>query len=189
MASHAAQWEQRRVMIVLAGLVDEAWSVMEPNLAELSDEEYFWEPAPGCWGIRRRADVRSPDCWGRGEWVAETSLDGTAAPTMTTIGWRLMHAYDCTNDYVSKSFGQGALDWNDIDVPGNATAAVDLMTAAIGALRTHLSSESDDVLVDPADDALERPRWLLLDKAVLEAIHHCAEIGVLRQMFLQRASR
>lgn len=170
-------------MMVVAGLVDEAWSVIEPNLLGLTDEEYFWEPAPGCWGVRLRNDVRSPDSWGGGRWAVETSLDGRVAPTMTTIGWRLMHAYDCTNDFTSRAFGDGGLDWNSITVPGTAAGAVGLMTDAVTGLRTRLASATDDVLVGSLDDDFHKPRWLLLDKALLEAIHHCAEIGVLRNVF------
>ncbi len=175
-------------MVVLAGLLEEAWSVMGPNLADLTDQEYFWEPVPGCWGVRRREDVRSPDCWGCGEWAVETSVDGTTAPTMTTIGWRLMHAYDCTNDFTSRAFGHGPLDWNAIEVPGTAAEAVALMSGAVSRLETHLSSATDDVLLGPHDPVRRTSRWVLLDKAFVEAIHHCAEIGVLRDLFRETAS-
>lgn len=26
----------------------------------MTDEEYFWEPVPGCWSIRRRTDGPGP---------------------------------------------------------------------------------------------------------------------------------
>jgi len=183
MERHDADWAQRRVMVLVAGLVDEAWMTMEPNLDGLSDAEYHWEPAPGCWGVRRRGEIQAPDCWGRGDWAVETCLDGRVSPTMTTIGWRLMHAYDCTNDFTSRAFGHGGVDWNDIVVPGTASAAVELMTAAVARLRDLLDTSTDDVLlgVGGVDDA--RARWLLLDKALLESIHHCAEIGVLRALY------
>ena len=176
-------WDDRRVMLVVAGLVGEAWSVIEPNLAGLTDAEYFWEPMPGCWGVRRRGDIRSSGCWGRGEWAVETSLDGSTAPSTTTIGWRLMHAYDCTNDFTSRAFGEGGRDWNTIEVPGTASGAVELMTDAVRGLQNRLASATDDVLVAAVDDDFHKPRWLLLDKALLEAIHHCAEVGVLRSVF------
>ena len=180
---HDHDWDRRRVMVVLGGLVEEARTVIEPNLAGLTDEEYFWEPVPGSWGVRRRADIRSPDCWGLGEWVVETSFDGAAPPPMTTIGWRLLHAYDCTNDYRSRALGRGPLDWNAIEVPGTAAAAVTLMRDALRQLEIDLSTADDEVLLGASEDDLGRPRWRLLDKALLEAIHHCAEIGALRHWF------
>ena len=171
------------VLAVLAGLLDEARPLIDANLAGLTDDEYFWEPAAGCWGVRRRADVRSPDCWGRGDWVVETDLTGHGAPpTTTTIGWRLMHAYDCTNDFTSRAFGRGPRDWNDIDVAGDAASAVALMTGALDQLRRDLDGPEDAALLEAIDPSFRKPGWRLLDKALLEAIAHCSEVGVLRTL-------
>lgn len=41
----------------------------EVRLAGLGDEEYLWEPVPGCWSIRRRGEARTPRAYGPGEWV------------------------------------------------------------------------------------------------------------------------
>lgn len=176
------EWISRRVMVTAGNLADRAWAVVEPNLQGLTDDEYFWEPLPGMWGVRRRAEVRSPDCWGQGEWAVEHCFDGSMqAPT--TIGWRLMHAYDCTNDFTSRIFGRGGISWNDIEVPGIAAAAVDLMAAAMQRLRGDLASHDDDILLGTGDADDARPRWRILGTALIEAIHHCAEIGVLRTWY------
>lgn len=63
-----------------------------------------------------------------------------------------------------------------------------MMTDAVEALRRDLRSHDDHVLLGPSDDTWERPRWLLLDKALLEWIHHCAEVGVLRTLHRSAAS-
>jgi hypothetical protein len=53
-----------------------------PRLRGLTDEEYFWEPVPGCWSIRRNAD----DTWTMDrEWPTPTPRP------VTTIAWRLAH--------------------------------------------------------------------------------------------------
>ena len=178
-----AEWEERRVMSVIDGLVSDAWSVIEPNLDALTDDEYLWEPVEGCWSIRRRSTAVGSDHWGKGDWVVETSLDGSSEPNATTIAWRLLHAYDCFTDYASKAFGHGARDWNEIEVPPHAATAVQMMTDAVAALREDLRAHDDDVLLGPSEDAWGRPRWRLLDTALLEWIHHCAEIGVLRTLY------
>jgi hypothetical protein len=116
----------------------------------------------------------------------EASFDGASEPTMTTIAWRLLHAYDCFADYTSKAFGHGARDWNEIEVPKHAAVAVAMMTKAVDSLRQDLQSHVDDVLLATSEDRWGRPRWLLLDKALLEWIHHCAEIGVLRTLYRHR---
>ena len=168
---------------VLAGLLDEARPILDANLGGLTDEEYFWEPAEGCWSVRRRADVRAPDCWGKGDWVVETDLSGTGAtPTTTTIAWRLLHAYDCTNDFTSRAFGRGPQDWNDIEVPGDAATAVGLMTGALDQLAADLAGPEDAALLEAVDPSFRKPHWRLVDKALLEAIAHVSEIGVLRTL-------
>ena len=183
MEAGTTDWAERRIMVMVGRLVETAWSVMEPNLRGLTDAEYFWEPAPGAWGVRRREEVRSPNCWGKGAWVVEHCFDGSVNPVTTTIGWRLMHAYDCTNDFTSRVFGHGGIDWNEIEVADSADEAVALMTSAVSHLRAELASSSDEILLGVGDVDDDRPRWSILDTALVEAIHHSAEIGVLRMMF------
>src|SRR3974390_3619003 len=59
----------------------------------LSDEEFFWEPTAGAWGVRRQEKCRTPTPFGNGNWVAdfdndlavEVNAPGEIEP-MTTIG-------------------------------------------------------------------------------------------------------
>ena len=65
---------------------------------ELSDDEFFWEPVAGAWGVRRRIECTTPCPFGDGDWVADFDNDvalramgtGNVEP-MTTIGWLLWH--------------------------------------------------------------------------------------------------
>ena len=41
------------------------------RLTALSDEEYLWEPVPGCWSIRRRGEATTPRAYGPGDWVLD----------------------------------------------------------------------------------------------------------------------
>ncbi|MBB5926830.1 DinB family protein [Streptomyces echinatus] len=41
------------------------------RLAGLGDEEYLWEPVPGCWSIRPRAEATTPRAFGPGDWVLD----------------------------------------------------------------------------------------------------------------------
>ena len=173
------------VVTVLGGLIDDAWGVIEPNLRGLTDDEYLWEPAPRCWSVRRRSELTTIDSWGRGDHAVETSFDGSVEPTTTTIAWRLLHGYDCFRDYASRAFGRGPLDWNDIEVPIAAADATRMMTDAVDGVR-RLLDVSDDVLFEREGD---RPHWMLLNAGLLEWIHHCAEVGVLRTMFQIERSR
>lgn len=50
---------------------DQAREMAQVRLAGLGDEEYLWEPVPGCWSIRRRDEAATPRAFGPGEWVLD----------------------------------------------------------------------------------------------------------------------
>ena len=187
MLSGVYSWAANPVMTTALALFDEARPIIVHNLDGLSDEEYLWELVPGCWSVRPRAEIRSPGCWGRGEWVVEVSPDGSQEPAMTTIAWRLMHAYDCATDFASRATGGQGHDWNDIEVASSAKDAVEMMLSGLEDVATRLRQGSDDVLAGDPDPFFRRPRWELLVKALHEPVHHCAEVGVLRALW--RASK
>ena len=56
---------------VLLGQLDKARELAEVRLAMLGDEEYLWEPVPGCWSVRRREDATTARAYGPGEWVLD----------------------------------------------------------------------------------------------------------------------
>jgi hypothetical protein len=65
---------------------------------DLTDDEFFWEPLPGTWSIRRREDCRTPTPFGEGEWVADydapVAMAADAARTgepLTNIAWLMWH--------------------------------------------------------------------------------------------------
>ncbi|MEE1671219.1 DinB family protein [Streptomyces sp. WAC07094] len=58
----------------LGVLLDQFDSVREKaqvRLTGLSDEEYRWEPVPGCWSIRRRGEATTPRAFGPGDWLLD----------------------------------------------------------------------------------------------------------------------
>ncbi|MFE5812726.1 DinB family protein [Streptomyces sp. NPDC056479] len=50
---------------------DRAREMAEVRLTGLGDEEYLWEPVPGCWSIRRRSEATTPRAFGPGDWVLD----------------------------------------------------------------------------------------------------------------------
>jgi hypothetical protein len=64
----------------------------------LGDDEFFWEPVAGAWGVRRREECRTASPFGNGDWVADfddalavaAQTRGEVEP-LTTIGWLLWH--------------------------------------------------------------------------------------------------
>src|SRR5688572_18955767 len=56
---------------ILLDQFDHAREMAQVRLTGLSDEEYLWEPVPGCWSLRRRGEATTPRAFGPGEWVLD----------------------------------------------------------------------------------------------------------------------
>ncbi len=56
---------------VLLDQFDQAREMAQVRLTGLGDEEYLWEPVPGCWSIRRRGRASTPRAFGPGEWLLD----------------------------------------------------------------------------------------------------------------------
>src|SRR5918998_6327252 len=71
-----------RVAQDLLGTAEFAYQRLHGRLHGLTDEEYLWEPAAGCWSVRRGDD---------GTWTADGSPIPIKPAPLTTIAWRLDH--------------------------------------------------------------------------------------------------
>ncbi len=56
---------------ILLEQFDKATDMARARLAGLGDEEYLWEPVPGCWSIRPRGETVTPRAFGPGAWVLD----------------------------------------------------------------------------------------------------------------------
>jgi hypothetical protein len=57
----------------------------------LTDDEFFWEPFPMTWSIRRQDQCTTPNPFRAGEWVADFEIPEPAPVPMTTIAWLYWH--------------------------------------------------------------------------------------------------
>lgn len=177
-------------MNVLSDQLRFYWDVhLWPRLGGLTDEEYHWEPVPGCWGVR-------PD--GHGGHVLEGA--GTRPPDpppVTTIAWRLVHvALGALHTRVSTFFGDGGVpadaDMFDprhhpAELPGTAAAALTLLERAYLAWQAGTTSLDDAELARQlgprggpyADSSMTE----LMAHVNREVMHHGGEIGLLRDLY------
>ena len=44
---------------------------LRPRLNGLTDDEYFWQPVPGCWTLSRRGESKAPLSLGAGEYTMD----------------------------------------------------------------------------------------------------------------------
>ncbi len=57
---------------LLLDQLDLTREMAEVRLASLADEEYLWEPVPGCWSIRPRGQATTERAYGPGDWVIDS---------------------------------------------------------------------------------------------------------------------
>lgn len=173
---------------LLIGQLAFYWSAhLWPRLDGLTDEEYFWEPAPGCWTVR-------PDTAGN------YRLDdgpGTDPAPVTTIAWRMMHiAVGCFATRSSTFFGDGSVpddaDMFDprhapVDLPHTAAEGVAFLADSYREWHGHLSALDLAGLAAPLGPKgayfSAEPMAALIVHVNREAMHHGGEIGVLRDLF------
>jgi hypothetical protein len=58
---------------------------LQRALQGLSDDEFFWEPIAGSWGVRRRAECQTPTPFGDGDWVVDFDADLVMAGTYSHV--------------------------------------------------------------------------------------------------------
>lgn len=178
--------------LVLAQLTDHYEKHLRPRLDALSDDEYRFEPVAGCWSIRPRAEARSPMAAGAGEMVADFELPEPDPAPFTTIAWRLAHVtigvFAMRNAW---HFGAPAIDYQSAHYPAGAAEAVDALDRAYAVWVGGVSCLTDEDLarpVGPVEPFLAgAPFAALVLHIHREAIHHLAEVLVLRDLY--RAQR
>src|SRR5579864_6127276 len=128
-----------RRLQLLVDQLDAPWEMLDARLTgrkpfrgepgggetDLSDEEYFWEPVPGCWSLRRREEARTDRVSGKGEWVLESERPEPKPPPVTTIAWRMCHLIWAQTMRYDWTFGTHAMTSDDFEWPSNANDAVD----------------------------------------------------------------
>ncbi len=169
----------------LVDLSDEVWQRLRTRLDGLTDAEYLWEPAPGCWTIRERAD---------GGWRADWPLPRPEPEPFTTIAWRLWHLIDMYGEDRAPTWldlpPQGepiGLDDPHGEPPASAADALAMLRRAHDRWEAHLALVSEDSLgapVGPVGGGYDqRTRAAYVMHMLDEFIHHGAEVALLRDLW------
>lgn len=170
----------------------------------LTDQEFFWEPVPGCWSVRRRSDCETATPFGAGDWVADydsavVSTDWAAkGEPVTTIAWLMWHFGSMPErtaqlDYLggSETTNSGWASPYRAEHPRftSAAEAIEALQSGWTSLRSRLQAASDEQLGQPAGSWSGRPivGYQNLASLLNEVSHHGTQICVLRDLY--RASR
>ncbi|OBB29022.1 DinB family protein [Mycolicibacterium elephantis] len=167
---------------LFADQLDFHWThQLRPRLDGLSDDEYFWEPVPGCWTVRRDGSID----------FAYPPLE--PAP-FTTIAWRLAHVIVgvlAVRNY--SHFGGPEASYETWQYATDAATALSQLDDAyarwIAGVRG-LSEEDLDRPVGPAEGPwAEYPMSMLVLHINREVIHHGAEIACIRDLYVHTTHR
>ena len=167
----------RDAVEILSQELDEAYEMMRGRLEGLTDDEFFWEPVPDCWTVRKDE---------RGHWAADyPEPPHPEPPPFTTIGWRLVHVSECKIMYREYAFGAARLTFPEIDSAHTASSAIAQLAEGHAVLRADLTALTDDDLERPrlTNWGDRWPTWRVFWAMINHDLHHGGEIGTLRDLY------
>lgn len=161
------------------GLLDYVWPRIRGRLDGLADDEYMWEPAPGCWSVRLT---------GAGMWEAERTDPQPHPPPLTTIAWRTWHiGSECLSGFAQLLFGEPSLRLDPQEWYPTAAAAVQAMDQAWSGFADGCHKLNDEamamVLGPDWGPYADNNRADALLHVADEIIHHGAEVALLRDLY------
>jgi hypothetical protein len=169
-----------RVKQDLLDTADFAFGRLVDRLDGLSDDEYFWEPAPGCWSVRSVGD---------GTFKADGSPVPLVPAPLTTIAWRMCHLIDLlAGERNATWIGVAPVGQLDRDgEPGTAADAVRQLDQAFTLFRTHVAAADAGRLTATmgpiAGPYAASTRAAFVLHELDELIHHGSEVATMRDFF------
>jgi len=183
------------------------WFTLDRAWRDLADDELFFEPVPGSWGVRRRGDCRTATPFGEGEWVVDFDAaiamaagEGKAIEPITTIGWLLWHIGSLPGRLAELDFLGGTRTtqsgWtspylSEHPVFTRAADAVGTMRDGWRKLLKAVEAASDEALEQPTrrysySKEPGPPTYgaAVIAAALHEISHHSTQICVLRDLYL-----
>ncbi|MFD3925310.1 DinB family protein [Streptomyces sp. NPDC058614] len=180
----------------MAGPVMDSGDGTDIEVGPMTGEEFFWEPVPECWSVRRRSDGPGPRATllaGAGAWGRDAAAyPHPWPPPFTTIAWRLSHLSEMLTLRADHTDGDHALTRDDYLVDGDVAEAVAAFDAGAAAWRKALLS-ADDTALDtvghctyPHGSDAEEPFIDIVWWVNQELLHHGAEIALIRDLYRAR---
>ncbi|MFB7668547.1 DinB family protein [Kitasatospora sp. NPDC056138] len=184
---------RKRLTDRLTGPVMDSGNGTDVEVGPMTDQEYRWEPVPGCWSVRQRSKGPGPRATlltGAGDWGRDaTAAPHPSPPPFTSIAWRLTHLSEMLTLRADHTVGSHTLTRDDYRISGDAAGAVAAFDAGAEAWREALLGADDTALdtvghstyphgSDPDDLFVETVWWVNQ-----ELLHHGAEIALLRDLY------
>lgn len=176
---------------LLDQLTDHWEDKARPRLTGLTDGEYRWEPVAGMWSIRPRAEAATEMAAGGGDLVIDFAYPEPRPAPVTTIAWRLGHVivgvFGARN---AAHFGGPPMDYATFEWAGEAAPALAQLDEGYGRWVAGVQALGPDGLAAPCGPAegpwADHPMAALVLHVHREAIHHLAEVALLRDLWAHR---
>lgn len=171
---------------LLADQVGWLWTTqVRPRLEGLTDEEYLWEPVPGCWNVRPRGQGVAMEV-GVGEMVIDFAFPDPDPPPVTTIAWRIGHLLvGIFGDRNARHFGGPPVDYPSYDYPGTADEALRRLDEGADRWLAGVRGLDEAALRRPCGEPgfEAEPMAALVLHLNREILHHGAELALLRDLY------
>ncbi|MEV0726487.1 DinB family protein [Micromonospora purpureochromogenes] len=169
-----------------------AWhwtSQLRDRLDGLTDDEYLWEPAAGCWSVRPRGTGVAPVRAGSGAMTIDFAMPEPDPPPFTTIAWRLGHVIVGVLAVRNAAhFGRAPTDYQSFPYAATAAAALAQLDTEYATWLAGVESLGETGLARRCGEAegpyAELPLAALVLHIHRELIHHLAEVCLLRDLYL-----
>ena len=166
---------------------------LRARLDGLTDDEYFYEPVPGCWNLHPRGSGTAPVQAGSGAMTIDFAFPPPEPPPFTTIAWRLGHVIVGVLGMRNAShFGRTPTDYQSFDYAATATEALEQLRAEYATWQAGVEALGEEGLARPCGEAegafADYPMAALVLHINREFIHHLSEICLLRDLYLHTHS-
>ncbi len=164
------------VVSELAEQLDLHWrSQLRPRLDGLADDEYFWEPVPGCWTVHRDGGI-------------DFDFPAPQPEPVTTIAWRMAHVIVGVLAMRNHAhFGGPPADYQSWSYATDAATALTQLDDAYRRWIDGVRGLDAARLAQPVGPAegpwAQAPMITLVLHINREVIHHGAEIALLRDLY------
>lgn len=164
---------------------------LRPRLDGLTDEEYRWEPVAGCWNVRPRGEGTAPMAVGSGGFTIDFALPEPDPAPVTTIAWRMAHIIvGVFGQRAASHFGGPAMEYDTFSYARTAHEALAQLDETYRRWSDGVRGLGTDGLARPCGPAegpyAESPLSALVLHINREAIHHGAELCLLRDLYAHR---
>ncbi|HEX2130864.1 MAG TPA: DinB family protein [Actinophytocola sp.] len=161
---------------------------LRDRIEGLTDDEYFWEPAPDCWTVRPRGTGTAPIQGGAGAMTIDFAMPEPDPAPFTTIAWRLGHVIVGVLAVRNAAhFGRVPTDYFSFEYAATAAEALAQLDAEYATWLAGVESLGEAGLARPCGEAegayAEWPLAALVLHIHRELIHHLSEVCLLRDLY------